>query len=57
MIKERVNAIKNEPDWKQKMADEWNKEDAKSAGSYNSYCKQLLLFRICCDGRVKVKLC
>lgn len=24
MIKERVQDIKNEPDWKQKMADEWN---------------------------------
>ena len=24
MIKDRVQEIKNEPDWKQKMADEWN---------------------------------
>lgn len=24
VIKERVNEIKQEPDWKQKMADEWN---------------------------------
>lgn len=24
VIKDRVNEIKQEPDWKQKMADEWN---------------------------------
>lgn len=47
VIKERVNAIKNEPDWKQKIADEWNKEETKSANSYVSACKSFLKFRIC----------
>lgn len=45
LIKERVDAIKKEPDWKQKMADEWNEAaaaqeaapvDAKSHASYKS---------------------
>lgn len=47
IIKERVNNIKQEPDWKQKMADEWNqanetapcKDDAKSNATHNSYSK------------------
>lgn len=33
VIKDRVNEIKREPDWKEKMADEWNAaaaDDAKS---------------------------
>lgn len=46
VIKERVNAIKNEPDWKQKIADEWNKEETKSANSYASARKSFLKFRI-----------
>lgn len=44
VIKERVAAIKQEPDWKQKMADEWNQTtdkvkdvDAKSNCTHNSY--------------------
>lgn len=31
VIKERVDAIKKEPDWKQKMADEWNETGAVEA--------------------------
>jgi hypothetical protein len=31
VIKERVDAIKKEPDWKQKMADEWNETGAVAA--------------------------
>lgn len=27
VIKDRVNEIKQQPDWKQKMADEWNQAD------------------------------
>lgn len=44
VIKDRVNEIKQEPDWKQKMADEWNQanqeeqhhqlQDNKSHKSY-----------------------
>ena len=44
VIKERVAEIKQEPDWKQKMADEWNQTtdkvkdvDAKSNCTHNSY--------------------
>lgn len=43
VIKDRVQEIKQEPDWKQKMADEWNAEatqgktdDVKSHASYQS---------------------
>lgn len=45
VIKERVNDIKKDVDWKQKMADEWNQaneeknanagQDAKSHQSYS----------------------
>ena len=40
VIKERVSKIKEEPDWKEKMAEEWNqaqqtgKDDARSHASY-----------------------
>ena len=43
VIKERVNKIKEEPDWKEKMADEWNqaqqtqKDEARSHASYRKY--------------------
>lgn len=46
VIKERVNEIKQKPDWKEKMADEWNQNqpaakdvDARSNATHNSYSK------------------
>lgn len=33
VIKDRVNEIKEEPDWKQKMADEWNNTNAEETRS------------------------
>jgi len=59
LIKERVSKIKEEPDWKEKMADEWNQAN-KAANkdsdtkSHNSYSKSpaphvfVIQFRLCC---------
>lgn len=41
VIKDRVAKIKEEPDWKQKMADEWNEAKEEDQRSHQSYRKHL----------------
>jgi hypothetical protein len=41
VIKDRVNEIKREPDWKEKMADEWNAAAADDAKSQATQSKLL----------------
>ena len=45
VIKDRVNEIKREPDWKEKMADEWNAaaaDDAKSQATQSKLVSENL---------------
>lgn len=68
VIKDRVNEIKQEPDWKQKMAEEWNQanederrqqqDDSRSQAtqSKQKLCNLLCKFRDQCFSHVDLEL-